>query len=170
MEASSWERLRSTSLNKQAGLKHACVRTLISCPFSKSPAQRPLSASRGGPTSQARRHGPISQAKRHGTSILFVRPGGNDQKTLCLPAEEVPLPRPGGMVPFLRPNGMVHQSSSSGQEANDQKTLCPPAEEVPTSQERHFTEQVNHETSLNTTNMHVCAFSSADLSQNTSTQ
>ena len=42
----------------------------------------------------------------------------NDQKTLCLPAEEVPLPRPGGMVPFLRPNSMVHQSSSSGQEAN----------------------------------------------------
>ncbi len=143
MEASSWERLRSTSLNKQAGLKHACVRTLISCPFSKSPAQRPLSASRGGPTSQARRHGPISQAKRHGTSILFVRPGGNDQKTLCLPAEEVPLPRPGGMVPFLRSNGMVLLSDQ---------------------------EEVNHETSLNTTNMHVCAFSSADLSQNTSTQ
>ena len=34
----------------------------------------------------------------------------NDQKILCLPAEEVPPCRPGGMVPSLRPSGMVRQN------------------------------------------------------------
>ena len=144
---------------------------------------------------QARRHGPISQAKRHGTSKWRLHLGLRRALLRQVGAWVFSLPDQMAYVlairvPLLRPSGMVHQTSSSGQEANDQKRHSKSIEQVASyirrskycheiiltgclpcggelleATQRHFTEQAGHVTSFNTTNMHVCAFSSADLSQ-----